>query len=84
MCEGRPIPYISVKLVGDDGAEVAPGHVGHLLIRGDNVTRGYYQNPEANAAAITPDAGPDRTLLPGVDEQTMPPGAQVGMDPSVV
>jgi len=55
MCEGKPIPYISVKLVGDDGAEVAPGHVGHLLIRGDNVTRGYYENPEANAAAITPD-----------------------------
>ena len=55
MCEGKPIPYISVKLVGDDGAEVAPGHVGHLLIRGDNVTRGYYENPEANAASITPD-----------------------------
>ena len=55
MCEGKPIPYISVKLVGDDGAEVAPGHVGHLLIRGDNVTRGYYENPQANAAAITPD-----------------------------
>lgn len=55
ICEGKPIPYISVKLVADDGAEVAPGHVGHLLIRGDNVTRGYYENPQANAAAITPD-----------------------------
>ena len=32
-----------------------PDHVGHLLIRGDNVTRGYFQNPEANAAAITAD-----------------------------
>ena len=55
MCEGKPIAYISVKLVGDDGAEVAPDHVGHLLIRGDNVTRGYYENPQANAASITPD-----------------------------
>jgi acyl-CoA synthetase (AMP-forming)/AMP-acid ligase II/acyl carrier protein len=52
MCEGKPIPYASVKLVDDAGAEVAPDHVGHLLIRGDNVTRGYFRNPEASAAAI--------------------------------
>jgi len=52
MCEGRPIPYTSVKLVDDSGAEVAQDHVGHLLIRGDNVTRGYFRNPEVNAAAI--------------------------------
>jgi acyl-CoA synthetase (AMP-forming)/AMP-acid ligase II/acyl carrier protein len=55
MCEGRPIPYTSVALLDDAGAEVAPDHVGHLLIRGDNVTRGYYKNPDANAAAISAD-----------------------------
>jgi acyl carrier protein len=52
MCEGRPIPYTRVKLVDDAGDEVAPGHVGHVLIQGDNVTRGYFRNAEANAAAI--------------------------------
>jgi acyl-CoA synthetase (AMP-forming)/AMP-acid ligase II/acyl carrier protein len=55
MCEGRPIPYTEVQLVDDSGAEVPEGTVGHLLIRGDNVTAGYFQNPEANAAAITAD-----------------------------
>lgn len=55
MSEGRPIPYTSVRLLDDAGTEVGPGRVGHLLIRGDNVTRGYYRNPEANAAAIDPD-----------------------------
>ena len=55
MCEGKPIPYTSVRLVDDAGAEVAPDHVGHLLMRGDNVTRGYFRNPEANAAAISAD-----------------------------
>lgn len=55
MCEGRPIPYTSVKLVDDDGGEVGPDRVGHLLIRGENVTRGYFNNPEANAAAIDAD-----------------------------
>jgi acyl-CoA synthetase (AMP-forming)/AMP-acid ligase II/acyl carrier protein len=52
MCEGRPIPYTSVRLVDDAGAEVPPGRVGHVLIRGANVTRGYFRNPEATAAAI--------------------------------
>jgi acyl-CoA synthetase (AMP-forming)/AMP-acid ligase II len=55
MCEGRPIPYTSVRLADDTGSEVGPDTVGHLLIRGENVTRGYFQNPEANAAAISPD-----------------------------
>ena len=52
MCEGRPIPYTEVKLVDDALATVPPDTVGHLLMRGDNVTSGYFQNPEANAAAF--------------------------------
>ncbi len=55
MSEGRPIPYARVKLVDDAGAEVAADVVGHLLIGGDNVTRGYFENPAANAAALTGD-----------------------------
>ena len=55
MCEGQPIRFTCVKLVDDAGAEVARGQVGHMLISGDNVTRGYFRNPQANAAAITAD-----------------------------
>jgi acyl-CoA synthetase (AMP-forming)/AMP-acid ligase II/acyl carrier protein len=55
MCEGRPIRFTSVKLVDDAGAEVAPEQVGHVLISGDNVTRGYFRNPQANAEAISAD-----------------------------
>jgi acyl-CoA synthetase (AMP-forming)/AMP-acid ligase II/acyl carrier protein len=55
MCEGVAIPYAKVKLVDDAGAPVPPDTVGHLLIAGDNVTRGYFENPEANAAAFTAD-----------------------------
>jgi acyl-CoA synthetase (AMP-forming)/AMP-acid ligase II/acyl carrier protein len=54
-CEGRAIPYCSVRLTDDDGTEVGPDQVGHVLIRGDNVTRGYYEDPEANAAAVSAD-----------------------------
>jgi acyl-CoA synthetase (AMP-forming)/AMP-acid ligase II/acyl carrier protein len=55
MCVGRAIPFTTVKLVDDEGNGVAEDTVGHLLIRGDNVTRGYFENPEANAAAISAD-----------------------------
>ena len=55
MCEGKTIPYTSVKLVDDAGVEVAADTVGHLLMRGENVTAGYFNNPEANAAALTGD-----------------------------
>jgi len=55
MCVGKPIPFTEVRLVDEAGVEVGEERVGHLLIRGTNVTAGYFQNPEANAAAISPD-----------------------------
>jgi acyl-CoA synthetase (AMP-forming)/AMP-acid ligase II/acyl carrier protein len=55
MCEGKPIPHTSVQLLDDGGTEVGSDRTGHLLIRGDNVTKGYFENPEANAAAVTAD-----------------------------
>jgi acyl-CoA synthetase (AMP-forming)/AMP-acid ligase II len=55
MCEGKPIPYTRVKLADDTGQEVPEGTVGHLLIAGDNVTAGYFNNPAVNAATISAD-----------------------------
>jgi len=52
---GRAIPYSQVQISGDDDAPLPDGRVGHVYIRGENVTRGYYENPEANAAALTKD-----------------------------
>ena len=34
---------------------MGPDTVGHVLIGGDNVTRGYFENPAANAAAVSAD-----------------------------
>jgi long-chain acyl-CoA synthetase len=39
--------------MGPNGEDVATGEVGELWIRGPNVVKGYWNRPEATAAAIT-------------------------------
>ena len=54
--QGRPIsPDDEVHVVDDDDRPVEPGEVGHLLTRGPYTIRGYYNAPEHNARAFTPD-----------------------------
>ena len=55
ISEGRAIPYCSVRIADDRDQPLADGHVGHLHMRGANVTRGYYEDPAANAEALTAD-----------------------------
>lgn len=53
---GRPVcEDDEVKLVDDDGKEVAMGEVGELTCRGPYTLRGYYGVPEYNARQFTPD-----------------------------
>jgi len=49
---GTPIKGCEMKVVDDDRNEVAPGEIGEILIKGDNVMKGYWRHPEATAAAI--------------------------------
>ncbi len=55
MAVGQPIPYCNVRIADDADQEVPEGHVGHILISGDNVTKGYFENPDANAKNFTAD-----------------------------
>jgi acyl-CoA synthetase (AMP-forming)/AMP-acid ligase II len=55
MCVGRPLPNMEVRIADDARAPLAEGQVGHILIRGPNVTRGYFADPEATAAALDAD-----------------------------
>jgi 2,3-dihydroxybenzoate-AMP ligase len=53
---GRPLsPDDEVRLVDEDGREVAPGAVGELTCRGPYTLRGYFGVPEYNARQFTPD-----------------------------
>ena len=55
IVEGRAIPYCALRVVGDADEELAEGTVGHIQIRGENVTAGYFEAPEINAASFTAD-----------------------------
>ncbi len=52
---GRPLAGVRTRLVDAAGQELAPGETGEIQVRGPNVFAGYYRNPEADAAAFTPD-----------------------------
>lgn len=53
MNVGRAIPHCELRIGDDAGAPLPEEHIGHVLIRGANVTRGYLDHPEANAALFT-------------------------------
>ena len=55
MAVGSAIPYCRVRIADDEDRALPDGQVGHIHIRGENVTQGYYENPEANAVALTAD-----------------------------
>ncbi len=52
---GRPIWGVEVRVVDDEGREVAPGELGEVVVRGPLVCDGYYRNPEATAQAFRED-----------------------------
>ena len=52
---GVPLPSTDVKLLTDDGREAALGEAGEVCVKGPQVMGGYWQQPEANAAAFTAD-----------------------------
>ena len=52
---GRPFPWVQLRVVDDAGRDAPTGTVGELWTRSRQNMRGYWNNPDATAATLTPD-----------------------------
>ncbi len=52
---GLPLPGTDIRLLDDDGREVAPGQPGEIAIKGPQVMAGYWQRPDETAKVMTAD-----------------------------
>jgi long-chain acyl-CoA synthetase len=47
-CAGKTLPGVDLRIVDDSGQEVMIGTSGEVIVRGPNITPGYYRLPEVN------------------------------------
>ncbi|MDP3161331.1 MAG: long-chain fatty acid--CoA ligase [Reyranella sp.] len=50
---GKAMMHTAIRIVDDEGRDVAQGGIGELLIKGPNITPGYWNKPEATRSAFT-------------------------------
>ena len=49
---GKPVPGCEVRVVDEQGEEVAPGEVGQIVVRGASLMKGYWRQPEKTAESF--------------------------------
>lgn len=49
---GKPVFHSRMRIVDEDGRDVARGQTGELIIQGPHVCSGYWRNPEATTKAL--------------------------------
>jgi len=52
---GHPLPGVEIRIADDEGNALPDGEVGVLEVRGPNVFRGYWRNPEKTAEEFRED-----------------------------
>lgn len=49
---GRLVKYLDLKICDTDGNELPLGEKGEIVVKGDNVMKGYWNNPKATAETV--------------------------------
>jgi long-chain acyl-CoA synthetase len=49
---GTTLPDVEIKIINDQGNELPRNQIGELIVRGDNVMKGYYKDDAATALVI--------------------------------
>lgn len=52
---GFPLPGVSIRIVDDENRPVQGGGIGQILVKGENVFRGYWRMPEKTREEFTDD-----------------------------
>ena len=66
---GVPLPSTKIKVLDDDGNELGFNQMGELCVAGEQVMRGYWNQPEATAEVMTDDGYLRTGDYVSVDEQ---------------
>jgi len=49
---GKPVKGVEIRIVDDEGHPLPPGEIGEVIIKGPQVMKGYYNDPEATDQVI--------------------------------
>jgi long-chain acyl-CoA synthetase len=49
---GKLVKYLELKICDNDGNELPQGEKGEIVVKGDNVMKGYWNNPKASAETV--------------------------------
>ncbi|RVT46476.1 long-chain-fatty-acid--CoA ligase FadD [Rheinheimera sediminis] len=66
---GFPAPSTDIKLVNDEGVEVAADEAGEMWVKGPQVMKGYYNRPEETAKVLNDEGWLATGDIARVDEQ---------------